>query len=305
MIRPSVTIGIPAFNEEKNIAWLLNRLVSQNQQNWSLDRIIVYSDGSWDATCQLVKEFDHPLVNLISSKDRKGLAHAVNKIISLTASDILVLIDGDVLPANHQMVNFLVYSFNNHLVGLVSGRKFPAPPYNRFEATIAYSQLLHLELKEELPPDRQLYLCHGPLMAFSRRLYKKLKFPPIRALDAFSYLSCLKLGLSFRYQQRATVIYKVPDNFRDYFNQSSRFLKARKELYPYFDPSIIDYQYATPAMLAITTVLKGMAENPYKTSAYLAINFFSRLLSIWSRWNPGKPLWTPAGSSKQLNPHLI
>ena len=46
----TVTIGIPAYNEEANVRNLLVSLLAQKETNFKLQEIIVVSDGSTDKT---------------------------------------------------------------------------------------------------------------------------------------------------------------------------------------------------------------------------------------------------------------
>ena len=53
----TVTIGIPAYNEEKNIGRLLRALLRQKTNGLSIKKIIVISDASTDKTSQIVRGF--------------------------------------------------------------------------------------------------------------------------------------------------------------------------------------------------------------------------------------------------------
>ena len=51
-----VSVGIMAFNEEKNMGRLLKALLSQELKKVRIEEIIVVSDGSTDKTNEIVKE---------------------------------------------------------------------------------------------------------------------------------------------------------------------------------------------------------------------------------------------------------
>ena len=46
----TVSVGIPAYDEEANIKSLLEAILQQRQENFILKSIIVVSDGSTDRT---------------------------------------------------------------------------------------------------------------------------------------------------------------------------------------------------------------------------------------------------------------
>jgi glycosyltransferase involved in cell wall biosynthesis len=72
MIKPTVTIGIPAFNEEANIAHILKALLKQDTSKYILEKIIVSSDASEDNTNAIVKSLKSPLIDLIENTKRDG-----------------------------------------------------------------------------------------------------------------------------------------------------------------------------------------------------------------------------------------
>lgn len=51
MKKLSVSVGIPAYNEEQNIASLIFGILKQKVNNITLKEIIVISDGSTDKYC--------------------------------------------------------------------------------------------------------------------------------------------------------------------------------------------------------------------------------------------------------------
>lgn len=56
MKKLTVTIGIPAYNEEQNIGHLLVNIFNQSTSIAILDEIIIVSDGSTDNTIKAIKK---------------------------------------------------------------------------------------------------------------------------------------------------------------------------------------------------------------------------------------------------------
>ena len=100
--KKTVTVGIPAYNEEKNIKFLIESLLKQKLQNAIFKEIIVISDGSTDKTVEKIKTVKSRFIKLIVYKKRLGQNQALNQIAQVANSDILVLTDADVLPENRQ-----------------------------------------------------------------------------------------------------------------------------------------------------------------------------------------------------------
>ncbi len=53
----NISIGICAYNEEKNIGNLLKRLISIKPKKANIKEIIIVSDGSIDKTNEIIKNF--------------------------------------------------------------------------------------------------------------------------------------------------------------------------------------------------------------------------------------------------------
>ena len=50
-----VSVGIPVFNEANNIASVIQDILRQQQDGWELVEVLVYNDGSTDATVEQAK----------------------------------------------------------------------------------------------------------------------------------------------------------------------------------------------------------------------------------------------------------
>ena len=84
-----ITIGIPAYNEEKNIVDIINKLKEKYES------IIVCDDGSTDSTYEILKTMN---VNIIKHENNLGYGAAINSIFEKSqeiGSDILVTFDAD------------------------------------------------------------------------------------------------------------------------------------------------------------------------------------------------------------------
>src|SRR5258708_3253617 len=107
----TITIGIPIYNEEKNILKLLKSLLRQKIVQGELEKILVLSDGSTDATDKLVASVKDFRVELISDGKRKGKPVRINELFRTTTSDIVVILDGDIIITSQQVINSLITPF--------------------------------------------------------------------------------------------------------------------------------------------------------------------------------------------------
>jgi cellulose synthase/poly-beta-1,6-N-acetylglucosamine synthase-like glycosyltransferase len=98
--RPSVSVIIPARNEEKNIAPLLSGLTAQTYPPEKIE-IVVVDDSSMDSTAEIVREYiqKNPCIKLIEAKNSK-LTYAYKKKavcegINSSSGEIIVTTDAD------------------------------------------------------------------------------------------------------------------------------------------------------------------------------------------------------------------
>lgn len=296
----SVTIGIPAFNEEKNIGLLLKNILRQNQTSWKLDQIIVCSDGSTDRTNSIVQSFHEKLIKLIINPVRSGQSLSQNKIIKNTKSDILVVLNADILPTDKNFITNIIHpiQFNNN-VGLVSSKITAIPADNLFGEIIRFSHECKQLLFEKMEKRNPIYLCNGRARAFSKAFYKSLVFPKVISEDAFSYLQAKRMGFSFAYQPLASISFAPCLTFDDHYLQSSRFFNSQEELNQLFDHITVKNEYHIPRTKSIPVIIISVLKNPLKSILYagivLAVLIKKELSGVKDMY-----LWKPSASSKKL-----
>jgi len=119
-IFPPVSIVTAAYNEAENIGEMLeNKLVLDYPQ----DRleVIVVSDGSTDATAEIVKKYAERGVRLLRQGTRAGKTEALNWAVSEAGGEIIVFADANSLYGK-DAVKKLVRNFADAKVGYVTGK---------------------------------------------------------------------------------------------------------------------------------------------------------------------------------------
>jgi biofilm PGA synthesis N-glycosyltransferase PgaC len=127
MSASKVMIGVCAYNEENNIARLLQNLISE-QNIPKVSKILVVCSGCTDRTPQVVADYQKkdsrikPLVENV----RKGKSNALNKIFKAAKAeaDILVLINADAVPRKGS-INKLLSKFTAPDIGAVFAQPVP------------------------------------------------------------------------------------------------------------------------------------------------------------------------------------
>lgn len=144
-LEPSVTLVIPAFNEEKVIKSKLENCLELNYPRERLD-ILVVTDGSTDQTADIVIHYQNSGVRLLHHPERRGKIGAINNAMPHINSDIAVFSDANNMYEKEALKE-LVAPFSDDRVGAVSGAK-----------TILKGDGLHGE--RELYKSGRRNLCH-------------------------------------------------------------------------------------------------------------------------------------------------
>jgi len=96
-MKPKISVVIPAYNEEKNIALCISSLLGQKNKDVE---IIVVNDGSTDSMKKVVKLFSK-FVKIISLKKCSGIANARNTGVKAAKGDVVAFIDADSIAGPH------------------------------------------------------------------------------------------------------------------------------------------------------------------------------------------------------------
>ena len=123
---PLVSIVVPAYNEERQIAGAIEALLAQDYPS-DRRQILILSDASSDGTDNIVRSYAERGVELLRMPVRGGKTAAENASCALIRGDIVVNTDASIrlLPA---AVRHLVSAMGDPLVGVASGRDVSVAP---------------------------------------------------------------------------------------------------------------------------------------------------------------------------------
>ena len=115
---PSVTVLVPAHNEEGVIVLTVNSVLASDIKNL---QVIVVDDGSTDKTGQLLDEHfaNHPQVHIIHQVNR-GKSASLSLAMSLSKTEIVVTIDADT-EIEPDAIGKLLRHFSDPKTGAVAG----------------------------------------------------------------------------------------------------------------------------------------------------------------------------------------
>lgn len=296
MKKLTITIGIPAHNEEANIAPLLTAILQQEfDPNIHLSEVIVVSDGSTDMTVARAKKIKDTRIKVLVHEEQAGKNARINELLSLFRSDVLVLLDCDVKLDNDRVINNLVKKFrDNDKLGLIAGNAQPLPAETLIEAGINNFVGSLNGMKRKIKNGNNVYSVRGPILALGRCFAKVLSLPSNAPDDRYTYFACRRMGYGFQFTENALVWYRSPQTADDQFRQGERFKNDKENLYAHFQASFIDREYFVPVWLKIQMLLYQLVKNPL---AYLTLKYL-HLRILLKRSTYQGAAWTRVASTK-------
>jgi cellulose synthase/poly-beta-1,6-N-acetylglucosamine synthase-like glycosyltransferase len=217
--RTSVSVIVPAYNEESHLEEKIRNTIAVDYPPELLD-VIVVSDASTDRTSEIARGFEQAGVRLLEQEVRRGKTAGLNRALAIARGDIVVFTDANArFPSN--AIRTLVGYFSDPSVGLVTGytRYSGAPGGQTEEGTNAYTSLERIIKRAE----SRWGCCvgaDGAIFAMRRGLYRTLRDDDIN--DFVLPLAVIDQGYRCLLAEDAYCVEGPGENLRSEFRRQSR-----------------------------------------------------------------------------------
>ncbi|PIY97243.1 MAG: hypothetical protein COY66_00650 [Candidatus Kerfeldbacteria bacterium CG_4_10_14_0_8_um_filter_42_10] len=288
------TIGIMAFNEEKNIGKLLNALLRQKLKEVEIKKIVVVASGCTDQTAEIAKQYTerYPQIELVTQAKREGKSSAINLFLKTVKTPVVVLESADTLPLFYTIEN-LVTPFSDPAVGMCGGHPLPQ---NNPDSFLGFTNHLLWTLHHLLSLERPKM---GELVAF-RTIIPSI--PVESAVDETSIESFFfQRKMQILYLPKAMVLNKGAETVSD-------FLKQRRRIYAghLYIKHHHHYQVTTLHATKIMGLILKNVRLSFKTVFWLfsaiLLEAAGRYLGVFDYYVKKKnhSIWAMADSTKNL-----
>lgn len=293
-----IMIGIPAYNEAKNIGFLLRDILKDRRDTFRIESIFVVSDGSSDETVQVARTYQNDGVVISDDGKRKGKAARLNEIFDAalkTRADAVLLLDGDISFRGESVIEPLVRAIRNG-VDLASPALVALPARTSFGRSIKASHDMKHGLFSEWNAGKNIYSCHGAARLFSRKLFSALRFTESVGEDAYAFLFSQSRGFRYEYVSDSAIAIRVPETFEDHKKQSRRFAASRSLFFRDFGRERVQAAYGYPFGLFLKHFFRSCAMHPILISRYLLV---AAAIGFSGRSHSGQ-IWNASSTSKAL-----
>jgi len=242
---PSVSLLIPAYNEEKNISIKLDNCLKMEYPKNKLE-IVVVSDGSTDRTNEIIAEYSLSGIRSIILNKRRGKCYAINYAVQQLKSEIIVISDADIICGNDSIVH-IVNNFSKDEIGCVTAwTQYTNKDMNSLTRN---NDLYHrYEIFIRKMESKLGVLGLGMSMtAFPKKLFQPI--PVFLVDDTFIPLHILKMGYKVIYEPKIIIKALTFTDSRGEFKVRERnavvdtstliFMKSLCNPFKYFMPSLM------------------------------------------------------------------
>lgn len=218
-IEPSVSLIIPAHNEEKVIATKLNNALSLEYATDKLEVLLVL-DGCADKTIEIAGSFSDLRLKVIEQKPRKGKMAALNLAVTQARGNIIVFTDANSLYEK-DAVKKLVRNFADEKIGCVCGElKY------RNESLVGEGEDLYWRyekfIKTKESQLRSLLVVNGSIYAIRKKLFEPVE--ETLADDFVVPMVIAKKGYGLVYEPEAIALEKTAGSTKEGINQKARII---------------------------------------------------------------------------------
>ena len=294
-----ITIGIPAYNEEKNIANCIENILGQ-----SLEipfEILVITSGCTDRTNEIVQNLmkSHKEIRLIKIKKLNTKSAKMNILLKKARGNIVIQTDADVL-VEEGAIDKIIENFDDPDVGLVSGRPIPKiSKKNKFYnwAHMSYDLIHQRRIEEE--KQQKFWHVSGYLCGIRKSAWTSIPEDSIID-DAVFGLLIWKNNWRVKYESSAIVSVKPPISAKDFIKQKARnragFVQIKKRYG--LQPRTVSEEFFSYFLRSFKKM-----DSTNKLGNFLIIGsiyLYSWMYSYWQVFRNLNPLeiWKPIKSSK-------
>jgi len=302
MKKKTVTIAIPALNEEQNIEGFLRSILAQKLQTVKIEKLLIYSDASTDKTHEIVTHLERqfPVIKLIKGKTRKGKYARMNDMFASCMTDVLIVMDADIAMVGDSFIETLAKSLLSDPKALtVSAHNIFVRPKG-FVAKVLHAHFTMWDsILLGIPHFEAASQFSGTATAFRGSYVRTLHIPAtVTNPHLFLYLDP-KSKNGFRFCTKAQILQYTPSTIHEVKMMLVRAISKPDEMLDemFGREMIHTFQYV-PRRTKLIVVLKSFLQNPLYTPFGVIMTVYISRLGSHSKKSKSQ-LWGISTSTKK------
>ncbi len=281
----SVSVLIPAFNEEKSIEDTVESVLKSDYKN--LVEIIIINDGSSDNTLKIAKKLEEKYSKVkVFDKENSGKADSLNQALKIVKGELIAIVDADSFPDKEALHSMIGY-FEDEKVGAVTTRILVRNKNNFLRKMQAIEYKVIAFTRKILGFLDSIYVTPGPLA-----LYRKSALSEIKGFDPKNMTEDIEATwhlIHDGYKVRMSFISKVttvaPDTLKKWFTQRIRwniggYQTILKYKHCFFRKGILGLFILPLFSISLVLGVFGLSLFIYKISIRILSSYLSTKYSI-------------------------
>lgn len=296
----TLSIGIPAHNEEHTLPLVLKLLRSQQGTSYILEEILVMCDGCTDETAAIARKLakNWKAITVLDDGKQLGKALRVQQAQKRLQSEVILLLDADVKIIGIKFLEHLTKAFINPKVGLAGAAVRVINPKGVVQKSLARYEEFWDHVKVQINEGNNVHNNMGCAFAIRNTCAKQIKYPKhIVADDHFTYFWVKKHGWQFAYVKDAIVGYKVPASVKDYLVQTARYLHSQKDITAHYGAKDTS-DYFIPFSIKVRAYWQTFLSQPFELLVAVSLQILSRITTHTVYSHLKNPSWGSVTSTK-------
>ncbi len=260
--RPSVSVIVPAFNEEKIIREKLQNLSEVSYPRERME-VVLIDDASTDQTLKKVEEFvagnSGMNFKILHHEVRRGKAHALNTALNACSSSIVIVTDADTLLPVDIFSKTLPY-LSNPEIGALSSVGEPGSSQRSWVAN-AEKNYLNMMLTWRLGESKihSTFRFEGCFCAFKRQAFREFDSES-GSDDSGTALRIIQNGFRTILVPEARVPAELPDEMENYVHAKIRRAVQLTDLWSQCLKLLVERRLKLPKKIAIPEIFLSLIE---------------------------------------------
>lgn len=265
---PSLTLIIPAYNEEDTIQMTIESILDSEYPEDKLD-VIVVNDGSQDSTAEKVEPYvnDVELIN----QENQGKGAALNTGLEKVETELFGCVDADSRLRNDSLKN-IVSELGEDAGGIASAMKV-YKPQNLLQKLQWAEYLMGIFLRNIMAFIDSIHVTPGPLS-----IYRTDPVKDIGGFDEDSMVEdqeiCFNLqdhGWRISHSRRGEVYTVAPKTVKEFYNQRYRWYKGALQNVVKYKHMMLNREYGDFGMFSIPTKI---AQSVLSVAALFIMSYY-------------------------------
>jgi glycosyltransferase involved in cell wall biosynthesis len=277
MLKPSVSVLIPCYNEEYNIQLLLLDVLRFARHSKFYIKEVLILDSSNDKTPFIIQKIakSNPLIKHIRSKKRKNVNEAFNILIDLATADIIIWLNADIRFSVKDLDAIIDLLCKHTETAIVCPDMRPSK--KSYSTTIGRALVFGTALTRELRKMGHWVLIGRAFAA--KKSFLKFKLPPhLLDPDSFIFFKVRDLGGKILFHPDSCVYFTVPLSWRDFVIENGKFEEGQRQILKEF-PYWYEYRlWARPSLPFVKAFVTTFVRDPFGGIIWITIKVLYKFL---------------------------